>query len=542
MPSSQRSLGRVSISTTDSQEAPDLKPLPKAYAPLVCDDPAKAIPFDMSILTISHRKNIHTIKAIIVGGGIAGLSLAIMMELAGIEYEILERCPAEQEKGSALALGPPVLRLLEQMGLLEQVERVSKSLSGITIVDAESRKMGRFEGLEKERYGYPYLVMTRQAFHKILLDRVPKANLHRGKVVVETLQNPNGVSCKCSDGSTYYGDIIVGADGAQSLTRERMYTQLKEQGKLPEADMESSVYEHVAITGLTEELDPKLYPSLQDKRCEFRVIFTKEVPHSLWYMPVPGNRVAWAVSGQLTTPKLRRHAYSHPNAAGQPVRRDPNTAATRPPLPHSSSSQQHILDDWLAPVTNLEDLIPDLMDASCAVGMGSVRDFMKHTPQQKIAHVDLEERLYKTWHCGRIVLIGDACHQHLLVGGQGAIQCLLDGVCLVNLLYDMEYNSPHEITKAFKKYQAKRSTVAKVSIEETNTMDKVFHSQGLMAGMMRKMLFNTMWSFSMANDKYNNNRPQLSFLPFVDDRASSKAQKQKVSARLSSASHISLGL
>ncbi|KAF9158440.1 hypothetical protein DFQ26_007640, partial [Actinomortierella ambigua] len=55
---------------------------------------------------------------------------------------------------------------------------------------------------------------------------------------------------------------------------------------------------------------------------------------------------------------------------------------------------------------------------------------------------------------------------------------------------------------------------------------------GFMAGVMRKMLFNTMWTLSLANDKYNNNRPQLSFLNFVEDRGTSKANRQKVSARL----------
>jgi len=50
--------------------------------------------------------------------------------------------------------------------------------------------------------------------------------------------------------------------------------------------------------------------------------------------------------------------------------------------------------------------------------------------------------------------------------------------------------------------------------------------------MMRKLLFNTVWTFNMNNDKFNCNRPQLSFLPFVEDRASSKANKQKVSSRL----------
>ncbi|ORZ08771.1 hypothetical protein BCR41DRAFT_388497 [Lobosporangium transversale] len=467
----------------------------------------------MSILTISHRKDVNSIKALIVGGGIAGLSLAIMMDLAGIEYEILERCSEDEAgRGAALALGPPVLRLLDQMGLLEQIERASKPISGLSVVDSECRKLGRIESPEKERYGYPFRIMTRPAFYKILLSRVPPTNLHRGKVVVETLQNPNGVSCKCSDGSTYYGDIVVGADGAQSLTRQCMFKQLADQGKLPDADMVPSTYEHICITGLSDPLSQSNYPTVSDECSEFRVIYTKEQPYSFWYTPVPGDRVAWGINGLLPSSKQRSSNYGNNDDTPSP--------------------QPKIYDDWLAPAPDFEEQFQELFNARCAMGVGSVRDFLSHTPRKHITRIDIEERLYKTWHHGRIVLVGDACHQQLVFGGQGAIQCLLDNVCLVNLLYDMEHNTPNEINKTFKKYQMKRSTVVKMSIDDTNHLDKVLHSQGFLAGMMRKLIFSAALGLNAANDKFNNNRPQLSFLPFVEDRATSKAYKQKISARL----------
>ncbi|KAF9342978.1 hypothetical protein BGX34_007391, partial [Mortierella sp. NVP85] len=235
----------------------------------------------MSLLTISHKRDQGSVKAVIVGGGIAGLAIAIMMDLAGMEFEILERSTGDEPPmGCAVTLGPPVLRLLEQMGLLPQIERASKPVVGLTIADGEGKRLGRVDGVEEDRYGYPIRIITHHALHRILLDRVPKANLHRGKLVVETLQNPNGVSCKCSDGSTYYGDIIIGADGTQSLTRERMFKQLKDQGKLPDSDMEASCYEHLCIGGITNPLDKQDYPTAHDDTSEFQVIYTKDVPYT----------------------------------------------------------------------------------------------------------------------------------------------------------------------------------------------------------------------------------------------------------------------
>ncbi|KAG0050431.1 hypothetical protein BGZ83_004807 [Gryganskiella cystojenkinii] len=543
MPMSQRPKGRQSVSNGHASSSgtslssngiyPELKPLPQAHAPLSCRDPSQAIPFDMSILTIPHRKEVSSIKALIVGGGIAGLALAIMMDLAGIEYEILERTTGEEPPmGAAIALGPPVLRLMEQMGLLEDIKRVSKPFAGLTIVDAESKKLARVEGLEESKYGYPNLVLTRLAFIKILLARVPKENIHRGKTVVETHQNLNGVSCRCSDGMTYYGDIIVGADGSQSPTRDRLYLQLKEQGKLPDADMEPSVYEHVTFTGISDPLDPSLYPAAHEETSEFKVIHSKDVPYSFWYVPIVDDRVAWVLSCHTSTPKLQYHAYSDKHS-GSSTSNQGEPATPMPTILHrSSSSNTKIANDWSVPAVDFEKTYKELLEGQCPLGQGTVRDFLKTTPRDRISGVDIQERLYKTWYSGRIVLVGDAAHQNLVVGGQGAIQCLLDGVCLVNLLYDMEYNTPDEISRAFKKYHARRSVVAKSSIGEASNVDKVFHGQGFMAGMMRKVLFNTVWSFNRTNDKFNCNRPQLSFLPFIEDRGASKPAKQKVSERL----------
>ncbi|KAG0366579.1 hypothetical protein BC939DRAFT_475328 [Gamsiella multidivaricata] len=546
------SLDSSSISSlTYADDLQGLKPLPQAHAPLACVDPSLAVPFDMSILTISHKRNHNTVKAVVVGGGIAGLAIAIMMDLAGMEFDILERSTGnEPTMSSAIALGPPALRLLEQMDLLPQIERHSKIVAGLTIIDGECRRLERVEGIDGERYGYPIRVMSREALHKIFLDRVPKSHLHRGKLVVETLQNPNGVSCKCSDGSTYYGDIIIGADGAQSLTRERMYVQLREQGKLPEADMEASYYGHVTITGISDPLDKSIYPIAHDKESELQIMYTKDAPYTLWYVPIADNRVAWGLN-HSSAPKYKQHAYSRPYitpelrdsqeliAAASSSRPFPTVPAfTKPQLKApsllSSKSSPKMHDDWYVPASiDLEKDFSDLLDKRCALGAGTVRDFVARTPKKAISMIDNEERLYKTWYSGRIVLIGDACHEHLVIGGQSVVQGILDGVCLVNLLYDMEFNGPSEFSKAFKKYQSTRISVAKSSVEQTNMIDKIFQSQGFKAGMVRKFMFGIVGSFNLKNDKLNNNRPQLSFLPFVEDYGSSKANRQKISARLS---------
>ncbi|KAF9897640.1 hypothetical protein BX616_005233, partial [Lobosporangium transversale] len=61
----------------------------------------------------SETPNLHVL---IVGGGIGGLMLGIMLERAGIDYQILERSPEHRPLGSAISLNGTVLRLFEQLG------------------------------------------------------------------------------------------------------------------------------------------------------------------------------------------------------------------------------------------------------------------------------------------------------------------------------------------------------------------------------------------------------------------------------------------
>ncbi|KAG0351034.1 hypothetical protein BG005_009476 [Podila minutissima] len=82
-------------------------------------------------------------KVVIVGGGIAGLALGVMLERAGIDYIILEAAQEIRPLGAVVYLGPPLMRAMEQLGLLDDLIRNSNTMTGVTLMNHRLTKICR---------------------------------------------------------------------------------------------------------------------------------------------------------------------------------------------------------------------------------------------------------------------------------------------------------------------------------------------------------------------------------------------------------------
>lgn len=78
-------------------------------------------------MSMYERKN--ELKVVIVGGGVARLSLANMLEKASINYSLLEAHPdLAPQVGASIALLPNGLRILDQLGCYHHLEEASESI------------------------------------------------------------------------------------------------------------------------------------------------------------------------------------------------------------------------------------------------------------------------------------------------------------------------------------------------------------------------------------------------------------------------------
>lgn len=121
----------------------------------------------------------------------------------------------------------------------------------------------------------------------------------------------------------------------------------------------------------------------------------------MWFLPLQGNRIAWCVGG----PDPHQLLQSTDDSASQTSQGSGSHNSGSRGSHYSSSGHGR---DW-CPETIVE-ICEDVRNFKCPYG-GSVMDLIEATPKGMVSKVLLEEKMYRTWYHGRIVLVGDSCHK-----------------------------------------------------------------------------------------------------------------------------------
>lgn len=87
-------------------------------------------------------------KAIIVGGSVTGLALANMFEKIGIDFVVLEKHETlAPEIGACLGFLPNGLRILDQLGCYDALEKISQSMNALDSYDEHGNPIGQMPEL-----------------------------------------------------------------------------------------------------------------------------------------------------------------------------------------------------------------------------------------------------------------------------------------------------------------------------------------------------------------------------------------------------------
>ncbi|KAB8217940.1 hypothetical protein BDV33DRAFT_232460 [Aspergillus novoparasiticus] len=184
----------------------------------------------MTLRSISGDINPHRFRVVIVGGSIAGLTLAHALAAKSIDFVVLEaREEIAPNVGASIGFTGNAHRILDQLGVWDELAELATPIMHNYAWNDAGHLLGYTEAfkLSQVRHGYPVIFLTRQQALDVLWNRLPdKRCVLTGKKVVEMQQSSTEATVQCLDGSTYTGDIVVGADGVHSIIHKEICRQM----------------------------------------------------------------------------------------------------------------------------------------------------------------------------------------------------------------------------------------------------------------------------------------------------------------------------
>ncbi|MFT4267889.1 MAG: FAD-dependent oxidoreductase [Xenophilus sp.] len=165
-------------------------------------------------------------KVLVIGGGFGGMSAAILLGRQGIDVDVVEINPQWAPDGAGITISGPTLRGLRQVGVVDEVLRTGGSWRAVDICDADGRLKASVpiaSAIGAEDLPGAAGIM-RPALAGILgrATRDAGARVRLG-VSFETLaQDDAGVDVLFTDGSRGRYDLVIGADGVNSVVRRHV--------------------------------------------------------------------------------------------------------------------------------------------------------------------------------------------------------------------------------------------------------------------------------------------------------------------------------
>jgi 2-polyprenyl-6-methoxyphenol hydroxylase-like FAD-dependent oxidoreductase len=156
----------------------------------------------------------ETKKILIIGAGISGLSLAINLKKMKIPFRIIEKQAKWNKKGLAMVIQGEGLDAALSMGILEEIKKQGNIRSLKKIENRKGKVLKRFNSDPSDQS----FIIRRDTLHEALRSRA--GNIEMDTSVSELKETSKSIDINFSDGSIDSFNLVVGADGINSKTRD----------------------------------------------------------------------------------------------------------------------------------------------------------------------------------------------------------------------------------------------------------------------------------------------------------------------------------
>ncbi len=351
-------------------------------------------------------------QIVVAGGGIGGLATALSLAGRGHRVTVLERSDTFAEIGAGIQLGPNAFHALGRLGVADGVRDRAVFIDELRFMDGTTdRKIAAMSLTDayRERFGNPYAVVHRGDLYQPLLagcQALENVELVAGASVARYEQDASAVTVHTTDGRTFTGAALIGADGIRSTVRAQML-----------GDGEPRVSGHtiyrsvIPIERVPEEL-----------RWNTVTLWAGPKWHFVHYIIGDGKYLNLAVT---------RDDGAREAVAGRPAERD-HVLGRFPGLGSTARRLLELGEGWREWVLCDRDPVDD-------------------------------------WTDGRVALTGDAAHPMLQYAAQGACQALEDAVVLGDLLGDGDGDDIVQRLEKFNAERRERTGRAQLVAREMGT-------------------------------------------------------------------------
>lgn len=171
-------------------------------------------------------------KILIIGAGVGGTTLAALLEGRGHEVDLIERSPDFAKSGYALSIWPLGSRVLIGLGLIEQFRQIANPLGTYHLRNGKGDAINTYQLADKISVHGDAGTLSRKSLLELLRSKLSDTRVRTNTSITSLSQTSDSVSVTFADGQQADYDLVVGADGIHSRTRELIagYVPLHETG------------------------------------------------------------------------------------------------------------------------------------------------------------------------------------------------------------------------------------------------------------------------------------------------------------------------